>query len=276
MDLKGLLGKIDRNRDLLRERCRLTPQQITNFDNHFRIINTFTSNAIEGNRLSLIDTRLVLEDRISVGGKNMKDLLETYSHGKTFDLMLDIARENSLESISNDFLHIISEIHQSFYGLIDKKFAGVYREVDVMIGGASIVPPAPEELNMSMDNFKVMFNKFKNTYHPICLAAYAHLRLVQIHPFIDGNGRTSRLLMNLILVNQGYQIISLDMDDRDRYYNALKKSDKQDYKDNVFYELTAELQLKAQKEYMIINHIEDPGPDPPDPPSSPHGGERMR
>ncbi|MDR1039477.1 MAG: Fic family protein [Deltaproteobacteria bacterium] len=258
MPTKELLAEIDRNRELLRERCQLTPQQITNFDNHFRITNTFTSNAIEGNRLSLIDVKLVLDDGISVGGKSLNDLFETFSHGKTFDLMLKFARENSFDSISENLLRIISDLHHSFYEIIDNKYAGVYRDMNVMIGGASVLPPEPDELKMFMENFLTMFNRYKTTYHPVCLAAYAHLRLVQIHPFIDGNGRTSRLLMNLILVNQGYQLIDFDMADRDRYYVALDNADKQDYQENAFNDLIAELELKAQMEFMRLNRIDYP------------------
>ncbi|MDR1313937.1 MAG: Fic family protein [Deltaproteobacteria bacterium] len=265
MDLQVLLAEVDRNRNLLAERYHPTPEQIQNFDDYFRIRNTFTSNALEGNFLSLVDTRLVLKDGISVGGKRINDLLETLSHGKTFDLMLSIARNSTLDSIAKHFLLIICDLHHSFYEMIDKKNAGVYRDVDVMIGGASILPPAPDELDMFMDNFKAVFGRYKNTYHPVCLAAYAHLRFVQIHPFLDGNGRTSRLLMNLILVNQGYQIVDIDKDSGARYYDALEKADKQGYKENEFYSLIAELELKAQKEFMRINHIDYPGPDPPSP-----------
>jgi Fic family protein len=94
---------------------------------------------------------------------------------------------------------------------------------------------------------------------------------MQIHPFIDGNGRTSRLLMNLILVNQGYQIIDFDRDVRDRYYDAIENADKQGYKEYVFYDLIAELEIKAQKEFMRINRMEYPGPVTPTPPSGPCG-----
>ncbi|MDR1039539.1 MAG: Fic family protein [Deltaproteobacteria bacterium] len=275
MDLTGQLNEIDRNRDLLREKCRLTPQQITNFDNHFRITNTFTSNAIEGNRLTVMETKLVLEDGISVGGKRLNDLLETVSHGKAFDLMLEIARENTLDTISKNLLRIVSDLHSCFYGMIDNKRAGIYRDVVVFIGGASVVPPAPEKLDTAMEDFGATFGKLKETYHPVLLAAYAHLRFVQIHPFIDGNGRTSRLLMNLILVNQGYQIIDFGEQVRDRYFFTLETASNQNYRDNAFYDLVADLELTAQKDYMRINNIDYPGPVPQTPPSGPRNGPRM-
>jgi Fic family protein len=275
MYLTGQLDEIDRNRDLLRDKCRLTPHQITNYDNHFRITNTFTSNSIEGNQLTVMETKLVLEDGISVGGKRLNDLLETVSHGKAFDLMLEFARENTLDAISKNLLRIVSDLHSSFYGIIDNKRAGVYRDVTVFIGGASVVPPVPEELDMAMEDFGASFSKLKETYHPVLLAAYTHLRLVQIHPFIDGNGRTARLLMNLILVNQGYQIINFRERDRERYFFTLETASNQNYRDNAFYDLVADLELSEQKDYMRINSIDYPGPVPAASPSGLRGGPRM-
>jgi Fic family protein len=275
MDLTRQLDEIDRNKDLLHEKCRLSPQQVSNFDNHFRITNTFTSNAVEGNRLTVMETKLVLEDGIAVGGKRINDLLETVSHGKAFDLMLKIARESTLDKISKNLPRIISDLHSCFYGIIDNKRAGVYRDVIVFIGGASVVPPVPEKLDMAVDDFAATFGKLKETHHPVILAAYAHLRLAQIHPFIDGNGRTSRLLMNLILVNQGYQIIDIREQDRDRYFFTLETASNQNYRDNAFYDLIADLELKSQKDYMRMNNIDYPSPVPPSPPSEPRGGPRM-
>ncbi|MDR1036478.1 MAG: Fic family protein [Deltaproteobacteria bacterium] len=271
MDLKALLAEIDQNRNLLCEKFQLTPELSKSFDNHFRITNTFTSNSIEGNSLTKMQTKIMLEDGITIGGKSMTELLETVSHGEAFDLMLEIARENSLDSISENLLPFISDLHRTFYEKIDKINAGSYRKEQVIIGGSSLLPPLPEELDKYMKNFNAMFVRFKDTFHPVILAAYAHLRFVQIHPFIDGNGRTSRLLMNLVLVNQGYQIIDISKDDRDRYINTLEIANSQGYRDTAFYDFIAEQELNAQREYMRMRHIEYPGPVSPAPSSSPSG-----
>ncbi|MDR1037527.1 MAG: Fic family protein [Deltaproteobacteria bacterium] len=275
MDLTDQLNEMDRNRDLLRDKCILTPHQITNYDNHFRITNTFTSNSLEGNRLTVMETKLLLEDGISVGGKKFNELLETVSHGKAFDMMLEVSRGNTLDMISKNLLRIISDLHFVFYGMIDNKRSGVYRNVPVFIGGSSVVPPYPEKLNMAMEDFSETFARLKETYHPVLLAAFAHLRFVQIHPFIDGNGRTSRLLMNLVLVNQGYQIIDIGELDRERYFFTLETASNQNYRDNAFYDLIAALELKAQKDYMRMNNIDYPGPVPQVTPSEPCGGPKM-
>jgi Fic family protein len=205
MSCEELLKKIDENRELLESQCHLSPDELVSLDNHYRVTNTFSSNAIEGNRFSLLDTKLALEDGITVGGKTCNDLFETLFHAEAFDSMLKIARENSLDFISGHLLDIISELHHTFYKIINMKSAGVYRDRGLLITNSRLVPPPPHMVGMFMEKFRESFADRKDVFHPVCLAAYAHLRFAQIHPFIDGNGRIARLLMNLILVNKGYQ-----------------------------------------------------------------------
>jgi Fic family protein len=111
-----------------------------------------------------------------------------------------------------------------------------------------------------MDMFRDSFMAKRKALHPVVLVAYAHLELVQIHPFHDGNGRTSRLLMNLVLVNKGFQIISFDKDDRFRYYQALETSYFGDPVNNEFADFIAEMELNAQKFHIKLLNIEYPGP----------------
>ncbi|MDR1041720.1 MAG: Fic family protein [Deltaproteobacteria bacterium] len=259
--LQELLREIDENRTLLRRRGPLKAIEQKSVDTHFRILNTFTSNAIEGNSFSYLDTKLWLVDGITVAGKSRNELLEVSGHGAAFDSMLAIARESTLDGISKNLPDIILRLHRMFYREIDPEFAGVFRESDVIIFGSPLKPPGPEFIGDFMDDFRVSFAENKDRLHPVVLAAFAHLALVQIHPFVDGNGRTSRLLMNLILVNGGYQILSFNMRDRNRYYTALRNSDDQQTVDNHFTRLIARLELKAQKKYMELIRFKPPGQD---------------
>ncbi|MDR1037579.1 MAG: Fic family protein [Deltaproteobacteria bacterium] len=263
MQREELLREIDGNRDLIEERCRLTPEQAETLDRHYRLTNTFTSNAVEGNRFSLQDVKLVLEDGISVGGKTLRDLFETIFHAKAFDTILKTARENSTDFVSESLLDIISGLHRTFYEFIDRKYAGVYRDVRVMITGARTVLPPPDMLETFMDGFRDSFARHADAMHPVRLAAFAHLRFVQIHPYVDGNGRIARLLTNFVLVNRGYQIINVGEDSLSQYYDTLDRAETQDDDDNEFLDLFTRLELNAQKEFMRLNNMECPGPVPP-------------
>lgn len=221
-----------------------------NLDEQNRIINTFTSNAIEGNSFSLMDTKLLLDDGITVGGKTRHELFEVVGHGSAFDYMLNIARDNSLDFIGSHLLNIASTLHRKFYVNINESYAGSYRDVGIQIVGSDRVFPDPESLSEHMANFRDSFNMFKDRFHPVTLAAFTHLWFVLIHPFIDGNGRISRLLMNLVLENQRFQIINFTIETRPKYYAALAESDSKGSDHSSFIYLITELQLKAQEEYM--------------------------
>lgn len=118
--------------------------------------------------------------------------------------MLETARGGPLQFREEDILRL----HALFYGGIDPEHAGRYREGQVFITGTEYVPPTAEEVPGLMAGLVEELNKRRDAMHPVLLAAYAHRRLVDIHPFQDGNGRTARLLMNLILVNRGYCVVS--------------------------------------------------------------------
>lgn len=248
--LHGLLEKIDGNRTSLRERVKPQPVHQKKVDDYCRILNTFTSNAIEGNSFTLLETKLWLDDGITVEGKTRNELFEVDGHGKAFDYMLDTARGTTLDGIGDRLLEITSRLHKYFFELISPKDAGVYRTCGIMIVGSDRTFPEPETVGEHMGRFREAFLEYKDRSHPVVLAAFAHLRLVLIHPFVDGNGRISRLLMNLVLVNQGYQIINFDIGTRKRYYEALKKIDARETDCDEFFRLIAELELDAQEKHM--------------------------
>lgn len=192
MSGNALLERIDAYAQAIRERRPLTTDEVKELDAYFRIGMTYTSNALEGNSLTLSETKVLLEDGITVGGKPIRDCYEATGHARAYDYMLETARGGPLQFREEDILRL----HALFYGGIDPEHAGRYREGQVFITGTEYVPPTAEEVPGLMAGLVEELNKRRDAMHPVLLAAYAHRRLVDIHPFQDGNGRTARLLMN--------------------------------------------------------------------------------
>lgn len=177
----------------------------------------YNSNAIEGNTLTLIETKVVLEG-IAIGGKTLREHLEVVNHKEAILYIEDIVGENE------EFTEWqIKNIHRLVLKGINDKYAGNYRDQQVMIAGAEHIPPEPFLINEQMENFIHWYNTEAQNLHPIERAAMVHVIFVGIHPFIDGNGRTSRLLLNLELMKNGYPPIVIRTENRLKYYSALDK-----------------------------------------------------
>ncbi len=204
-----------------------------NIEEWFRIELTYTSNAIEGNTLTRQETALVVEKDIAVGGKSLKELLEAKNHAKAFDLIKRLSKQKKDLISEKDIL----EIHSIILEGIDNSNSGYYRRVPVRIAGSKVVLPNPLKVPQLMKEF-INFLKSSKNLHPIELAAMAHYKLVTIHPFIDGNGRTARLLMNLILMKSGYAPAIIRKKDRLIYINSLEKAQiggsNEDYLDIIY------------------------------------------
>ncbi len=246
MELNGLLQRIDANRKIIIKRRPLTPEEVKELDQYYRIGVTYASNALEGNSLTLSETKVLLEDGLTVGGKPLKDCYEATGHAKAYDYMLTTARAEEIVFTEE----MLCRLHFLFYNGIDNEQAGRYRRHQVFITGTEYVPPAPDEVPDLMEVFAEELNKKKDRMHPVLFAAFAHRRLADIHPFADGNGRTARLLMNLILVNKGYCIVSIPPIWRMDYISALVAAQRA-YKptDEPFNRLIAECELEAQRDY---------------------------
>lgn len=185
----------------------------------FDIEYTYESNKIEGNTLTLQETALVIEKGLTIGGKSLNEHLEAVNHQHAIEYIKDLAKQN--ETISErDLL----QIHYLILQGINNEQAGKYRNLQVLISGAKHVPPQPYLVQKEMESLFLWYNENKDNLHPVVLSAEMHERLVTIHPFIDGNGRTARLLMNLILLQNGFPIAILkgDIDSRLKYYSALE------------------------------------------------------
>lgn len=180
---------------------------------------TYESNRIEGNTLTLQETALVIEKGLTISGKPLKEHLEAINHSHAIDYIKELVKDK----IPFDKT-VLLNIHRLILQGIDNHNAGAYRSVQVLISGAKHIPPQPYLVAKQMEDFFIWYNEHKELLHPVVLAAEAHERLVTIHPFIDGNGRTSRLLMNLVLLQHGYPIAILkgDTESRLKYYHALE------------------------------------------------------
>ena len=185
----------------------------------FDIEYTYESNKIEGNTLTLQETALVVEKGLTIGGKSLNEHLEAVNHSQAIDFIKEIAQNE--EPITE---HNLLQIHSLILQGIDNKNAGKYRNVQVLISGAKHVPPQPFLVPKQMEDLFIWYNENKDHLHPVELSAEMHERLVTIHPFIDGNGRISRLLMNLILIQNGFPIAILkgDAESRLKYYGTLE------------------------------------------------------
>lgn len=180
---------------------------------------THESNKIEGNTLTLRETAIVIEKGLTIGGKPLNDHLEAINHAQAIDYIKDLAKATNTIT-DRDILQIHALILQG----IDRENAGRYRSVPVMISGSKHTPPSPYVVPEKMQEMMDFYNENMETMHPVELASEMHERLVYIHPFADGNGRTARLLMNLILLQNGYPIAILkgDTENRLKYYEALE------------------------------------------------------
>lgn len=205
---------------------------------------TYNSNGIEGNTLTLRETQVVLEG-ITVGGKSIKEHLEAINHEKAILFLDDLVKDNEPISEWN-----IKNIHQLILKDIDNENAGRYRKENVTIKGATHIPPDYLKVPELMEKLILTYNTW-NEYHPIIQAALLHGELVKIHPFVDGNGRTSRLLMNLDLMNSGYNPVIIKKESRLKYYEALDKAHTTgNYTD--FVKLVTKLEIEMLKKYLEL------------------------
>ena len=200
-----------------------------NLDDWFRVELTYTSNAIEGNSLTRSETALVVEKGLAVGGKTMIEHLEAINHAQALDWVKEQVKRNPWSLSEKDILHI----HNMILKGINDTDAGHYRSVPVRISGSAVVLSNPRKVPDLMQEF-IGWLVCEQGLHPVELAAEAHYRLVTIHPFVDGNGRTARLLMNMILLISGYPVAIIRKQDRLAYMESLEKTQLGSPKDDNF------------------------------------------
>lgn len=248
-DLSIVLQEVDSLKAELSTLRPLPPEALKKIEDALEMEYTYESNRIEGNTLTLQETALVVNEGITISGKSMREHLEAINHAQAIDFIKDIAKQNI--EISE---RTIKEIHAIVLHGINRENAGRYRAVPVMITGSTHMPPQPFLIEKQIEDFILRFQQMENDgIHPVIIAAYLHDELVRIHPFIDGNGRTCRLLMNLYLLQHGYTIVTLKGDNEKKlqYYKALEKSHTE-HEPNAFYMLVAEAEKEALLRYINI------------------------
>lgn len=208
---ESILAQIDRKKTELDGRRPLTEGEAQRLNEEFTVEYTFNSNAIEGNTLTLRETDLVLRG-LTIDRRPLKDHLEAIGHKEAFDYVRELVKENTPLTES-----VIRQIH--YLVLADKKDdRGVYRKVPVHIMGAHHEPVQPYLIGPKME--QLLLSYAGDTDHIVTKLARFHIEFEGIHPFIDGNGRTGRLLVNLELMKAGYPPIDVKFTDRLAYYNA--------------------------------------------------------
>lgn len=212
MDFNRILEKKIK---LEQNKSKISAVTLSSYEKDFELRFTHHSTAIEGNTLTLMETKVVLEDGVSIGGKELREIYEVVNHKKAYDYVKKcISQHKALDE------RIVKDLH----ALLTENIivGGIYRSQEVRISGAGFTPPAGNEMYMQIKGFYEELNR-QSDINPIELAAWTHAEFVRIHPFIDGNGRTGRLLMNYQLLSQGYLPVSIAKESRLEYYNALEE-----------------------------------------------------
>ena len=223
---------------------KISPVTLSSYEKDFELTFTHNSTAIEGNTLTLMETKVVLEDGVAIGGKELREIYEVINHKKAYRYVKKcIAEKKSLnENIVKDLHAILTE------NII---VGGIYRNEEVRISGAGFTPPVGNEMYMQIKNFYEDLKIKEKELNPIELAAWTHAEFVRIHPFVDGNGRTGRLIMNYQLLKSGYLPVSIAKENRLDYYNALEQ-----YASGgnltVFSDFIAELEEMQLDEYIRL------------------------
>ena len=248
-DINVMLKEVDVQKEQLSALRPLPEEALKKIQDALDIEYTYESNRIEGNTLTLQETALVVNEGVTISGKSMREHLEAINHAEAISYIKDIAKQDI--EISE---RTIKEIHALILHGIDRENAGRYRTVPVMISGSTHMPPQPYLIEKQVEDFILRLKQMKmEKVHPVLIAAYLHDELVRIHPFIDGNGRTSRLLMNLYLLRHGYVIITLkgSNDAKVNYYKALEKSHTEQLPED-FKKLVVEAEIAALRKYLSI------------------------
>jgi Fic family protein len=213
---------------------------------YYRVGLTYSSNALEGNTLTISETKILLEDGLTVGGKPLRDTFEALGHAKAYDFMFTLLRKR--EILESDAL----TMHKLFFTDIDAAAAGMYRKKAVFITGSEYPVSEVKKIAAEMTALFQWANGERDKYHPVEFAALLHKRFVSVHPFIDGNGRLTRLLMNTALIQDGYMMAIIPPVLRSEYISLLEKAHTND---KPFVEFIAGRVYETENEVIRLLHI---------------------
>lgn len=239
--MNELLSKIDELQKQINAQRSLNSETVLSLKDYYRIALTWSSNAIEGNTLTESETKVVIEDGLTIGGKSMRDHLEAQGHAEAFEYMTVLVNRHDITE--DDILML----HRLFYRKIDDANAGVYRKSRVFISGSKYPLPGPDKVPQMMNDAVKKISDIRKNEHPVVAAAKAHLDFVFIHPFVDGNGRVARLIMNLLLMQDGYNIALIPPVLRAEYISSIEAAHKDD---KGFINLVCRSVYETQKDYL--------------------------
>lgn len=200
------------------EKRPFPPETLRSLKEYYRVGLTFSSNALEGNSLTESETRLVIEDGLTVDGKPVLHACEAMGHADAYNHLYEISVDKPLE------LADILKLHELFYRRTNPELAGKIRTEQVFLSGSRLRLPKPAALPKLLEDYIGWFNDSEKQVHPVEFAALVHQKFVFIHPFADGNGRVSRLLMNLALMRAGYNIAIIPPILRREYISELERA----------------------------------------------------
>ncbi|CUH97530.1 hypothetical protein P22_3661 [Propionispora sp. 2/2-37] len=240
-----ILQKIEQNQKRINQARPLDQAQVKNLKEYFKIGLTYSSNALEGNTLTESETKVVIEDGITIGGKSLKDHLDTIGHARAFDYLWELAKTPDITEQD------IKELHKLCFQPKLGETAGQYRKVDIVITGSAHNDKFSlhEDIPVHMRNFVQQLPDKRKKLHPVVYAAALHRDFIVIHPFEDGNGRTARLIMNHALLSSGYPPVIISPTFKHEYIQALEQSHTQN---NIFFEYITEQALEAQRDYICL------------------------
>ena len=238
--------KIDALQNKLKAMRPLNEAELKRLRNEFMIENTYNSNAIEGNTLTLRETALILQEGITIAEKPIREHLEVIGHKDAFAYVISLADASAPLTE-----RVIKEIH-ALVLMNDANNRGVYRSVPVTILGAAHTPPQPYLIQPQMEQLLADYDSIKQEKHIIEAAAMFHLQFEGIHPFINGNGRTGRLLLNLELIKAGLLPINIKFAHRRRYYDCFDQYYANGHTAEPLVQLIAEYEAEELEKHIQI------------------------
>lgn len=266
---KQIKTRLQEKLNKLNEHRPLPKEVVKKLNEQFAIEMTYNSNAIEGNTLTLQETAWVIQDGLTIKGKPMKDHLEARDHYNALAYLYELIEHGEQQTISE---MLIRTIHQLVVRETEAQTAGAYRTGNVMITGANHTPPDVSNVLGAMRDLISWMRGNQKKLHPVEFAAIVHHKLVNIHPFFDGNGRTARVVMNLLLLQEGYPLVIVLKNDRKKYYQVLARADAGDIRPfvrfiaqaverslNVYLKIIAP-SVKRSEEYMSLSEIANETP----------------
>lgn len=247
-ETNALLQEVERKQSIIALRKPYEGIMLRQVQEFYKIETVWSSEAIEGNTLTVGETKVLLEDGITVSGKPLKDVLRTSGHGEAYDYMFSLLGHHtvSIEDICN--------MHRLLMQKENADIAGYYKTEDNFISGSNYTTIPKEQVEGEIERLLCWMERYEHTLHPLVYAAELHRKLVYIHPFQDGNGRTARLAMNTKLIQNGYLPCSIAPVVKLDYINALEAGRRGER--NQFIQFIAEMEHETEKDFGRFMNID--------------------